>query len=77
MKKFFVIVFFWFFLVQGYGFYGESTGNSTVVGPFFSLYNCQQIAREAARKTEASVMEGKVMFRSTSCWSSEKKKDTP
>ncbi len=78
MKRFFVtlIVFAWFFLVQGYGKSTESTGFSTVVGPFQSREQCSRVAKEAAigddRRTN-------VMFRASSCWEfgeiKEKKKE--
>lgn len=69
MKRFFPIVFVfgWFFLVQGYGTSTNSTGFSTVVGPFPSQETCAKVARESKKSTG-----GHVKFRVSSCWEAQK-----
>jgi hypothetical protein len=63
-KTFFLVLFSWFFLVQGNGTSTDSSGFSTVVGPFKSQQQCEKIAKEASARIDRTW----VTYRSTTCW---------
>jgi len=70
MKRFsfILVVFAWFFLVQGYGASFDSTAHSTVVGPFQSQDQCMKIAKEAEKEIRSTVAHVWPKFRTSSCW---------